>query len=269
MQSDRDRIGAPERLDVPFELKALTTLRTDEGAQVGVFEGLASTFGAPDLVGDIIEPGAFRASLDRPRTVKMLWQHDPRAPIGVWDRIAETATGLTVKGRLVLDVQQAREALALLRAGAVDALSIGFSVPKGGWSVDREKAVRRLSRIDLWEISVVTFPANPDARIARVKGRAAHGALPSEREFERFLTRDAGFSRSQARIIVGSGYKALKSGALTRGPSGAKRDAGRGPARGDLEGLAARIRRVAALIADSTEKNDSHPPAQLPVRNAR
>ena len=95
MQTIRDRVGAPECLDVPFELKALSTLRTDDGAELGVFEGLASTFGAPDLAGDVIEPGAFRASLERPRGVKMLWQHDPRAPIGVWDRIAETAAGLS------------------------------------------------------------------------------------------------------------------------------------------------------------------------------
>ena len=182
MQTIRDRIGAPECLDVPFELKALSTLRTDDGAELGVFEGLASTFGAPDLSGDVIEPGAFRASLQRPRGVKMLWQHDPRAPIGVWDRIAETGAGLSVKGRLVLDVQQAREALALLRAGALDALSIGFSVPKGGWTFDRDTAVRRLNRIDLWEISVVTFPANPEARIARVKERTVPGGLPTERE---------------------------------------------------------------------------------------
>ncbi len=239
--ADRSAAGAPERLDVPFELKSLATRRMDDGLEVGVFEGLASTFGTPDRTGDVIEPGAFRDSLTRARRVKMLWQHDPRAPIGIWEQIAETPAGLTVKGRLVLEVQQAREALALLRAGAVDALSIGFSVPRAGASFDREKSLRRLTQIDLWEVSIVTFPANPDARVARVKawnGAGTGRRLPSEREFERYLTRDAGFTRSQARTIVGSGYKALMP----------RRDAGRDSAK-DLEDLAARLRRVAGLVA--------------------
>jgi len=234
MEPDLNRDYALERLDLPFELKSIATLRQDDGAEVGVFEGLASTFGNPDLVGDVIAPGAFRSSLVRPERIKMLWQHDARAPIGIWERIVETTAGLAVKGRLVLEVQQAREALALLRAGAVDALSIGFSVPEGGAAFEqREKAVRRITKVDLWEISVVTFPANPKARISRVKAGPGDAALPSEREFERYLMRDAGFSRSQARTILGSGYKALLS----------KRDAGDG-----LDDLAARLRRAAALM---------------------
>ena len=234
MEPDGIRDRAPERLDLPFELKSVATLRQDDGAEVGVFEGLASTFGNRDRVGDVIAPGAFRASLARPERIKMLWQHDSRAPIGIWEQLAETAHGLAVKGRLVLEVQRAREALALLRAGAVDALSIGFSVPKNGATLEHDKSQRRITAVDLWEISVVTFPANPHARISRVKTREGAAALPSEREFERSLMRDAGFSRSQARTILGSGYKALLS----------KQDAG-----GGLDDLAARIRRVAALIA--------------------
>ena len=250
-----DRLGAPECLDVPFELKSLATRRLEGGAEEGVFEGLASTFGARDRAGDVIVPGAFRDSLARARRIKMLWQHDPRAPIGVWERIAETPAGLAVKGRLVLEVQRAREALALLRAGAVDALSIGFSVPKAGASFDRKLALRRLSRIDLWEVSIVTFPANPEARVARVKSyiRAGADRLPSEREFERYLTREAGFSRSQARTIVGSGYKALVTGGHRSG-----RDAG--PESGkDLEDLAARLRRVAGLLAAGSPASPQGP----------
>ncbi len=234
MEADGIRDRAPERLDLPFELKSVATLRQDDGAEVGLFEGLASTFGDRDMVGDIIAPGAFRASLARPERIKMLWQHDARAPIGTWEHLVETAAGLAVKGRLVLEVQRAREALALLRAGAVDALSIGFSVPKNGAILEHDTSQRRITAVDLWEISVVTFPANPKARVSRVKTRDGAAALPSEREFERTLMRDAGFSRSQARAILGSGYKALLS----------KRDAG-----GGLDDLAARIRRVAALIA--------------------
>lgn len=255
MPADFDRPGAPERLDVPFELKSLAMRETGNGAQEGVFEGLASTFGSRDRAGDVIAPGAFRDCLARPHRIKMLWQHDPRAPIGVWDRLAETPAGLAVKGRLVLEVQRAREALALLRAGAVDALSIGFSVPKAGASFDRKLAVRRLNRIDLWEVSIVTFPANPEARVARIKAQLDGGGrrLPSEREFERYLTRDAGFSRSQARTIIGFGYKALVSGAARSG-----RDAG--PESGkDLEDLAARLRRAAGLLAAGSPASPQGP----------
>ncbi len=233
MEPQPKSVGAPERLDVPFELKMVETVTQDDGAEVGVFEGLASTFGNRDMMDDVVEPGAFAASIARPERIKMLWQHDARAPIGTWERLRESAAGLEVKGRLVLEVQQAREALALLKAGAVDALSIGFSVPGGGADFDRERGLRRIKAIELWEISVVTFPANPKARVARIKAGPG-GRLPTEREFERLLMRDAGFSRSQARMVLTSGYKALLS----------RQDAG-----GGLDEVAARIRRVAALVA--------------------
>ena len=158
MEPQREPVGAPERLDVPFELKTIQTLTGDDGVEVGVFEGLASTFGNQDMVGDVVEPGAFAATIARPGRIKMLWQHDARAPIGVWEDIRETAAGLEVKGRLVLQVQRAREALALLKAGAVDALSIGFSVMRGGAEFDRERGLRRIKAVELWEISVVPFP---------------------------------------------------------------------------------------------------------------
>jgi len=229
MEPQREPVGAPERLDVPFELKTIQTLTGDDGVEVGVFEGLASTFGNQDMVGDVVEPGAFAATIARPGRIKMLWQHDARAPIGVWEDIRETAAGLEVKGRLVLQVQRAREALALLKAGAVDALSIGFSVMRGGADFDRERGLRRIKAVELWEISVVTFPANPAARVDRIKARARAGGLPTEREFERLLMRDAGLSRSQARTVLTSGYKALLS----------TRDAG-----GGLDELVASIQRV-------------------------
>ena len=233
MEPQDQPLGAPEHLDVPFELKTIETVTQDDGAEVGVFEGLASTFGNRDMMGDLVEPGAFGGALARPGA------HDTRAPIGVWERIRETAAGLDVKGRLVLDVQQAREAFALLKAGAVDALSIGFSVRRGGAEFDRERSLRRIKAIDLWEISVVTFPANPKARVARIKaadpGASGGGpGLPTEREFERLLTRDAGLSRSQARTVLSSGYQAL----LTT------RDAG-----GGLDDLVASVKRVTTRMA--------------------
>ncbi|MEM8870620.1 MAG: HK97 family phage prohead protease [Pseudomonadota bacterium] len=125
-------------------------------------EGYASLFGTRDQGGDTVERGAYGASLGARRgKVKMLWQHDPTRPIGVWDEIREDSKGLYVKGRILSEVQDGREALALLEAGAIDGLSIGYR------TVRAEKAGkgRKLLEIDLWEVSVVTFPMLPEARV--------------------------------------------------------------------------------------------------------
>lgn len=147
---------------------ALATIEPD-----GSFEGYAALFGRVDLGRDLILPGAFARSLAERGTsgVRMLFQHDPAEPIGTWLSLREDAVGLHVRGRLTLDVARAREVLALMRAGAIDGLSIGFRTVEG--RTDPRSRVRRLSRIDLWEVSVVTFPMQPDARIAGVKRAAS------------------------------------------------------------------------------------------------
>ena len=131
-----------------------------------VVEGYASLFGRVDMGRDRVAPGAFRRSLARRGAggVKLLWQHDPGRPIGRWTEIAEDGVGLRVRGRLLPEVAQGREALALIRAGALDGLSIGFRTVRAR----REPAtgVRELVEIDLWEISLVTFPQMPGARLA-------------------------------------------------------------------------------------------------------
>jgi len=131
-----------------------------------VIEGYASIFGAADQGGDIVERSAYRRSLEAlkfaGRRVKMLWQHDPREPIGVWDEIREDAKGLWVKGRLLDTVARGQEAAALIEAGAIDGLSIGYRTLK---STRDEMGCRRLAELDLWEVSVVTFPMLPQARL--------------------------------------------------------------------------------------------------------
>ena len=134
-----------------------------EGAEIA---GYASLFGAADQGGDVVQKGAYGASLKRlagaKSGVKMLWQHDPTRPIGVWDEVREDGRGLYVKGRLLLEVQAAREAQALLQAGAIDGLSIGYRTLRS------EKAAggqRLLHEIELWEVSLVTFPMLPQARV--------------------------------------------------------------------------------------------------------
>ena len=128
-----------------------------------VISGYASLFGKPDQGGDTVEVGAYAASLAKGRKIKMLWQHDPAQPIGVWDEVREDARGLWVKGRLLTDVARGREAASLIGAGAIDGLSIGYRTVKARKD---DKGGRILSELELWEVSLVTFPMLPDARVA-------------------------------------------------------------------------------------------------------
>jgi len=129
-------------------------------------EGYASLFGACDQGNDIVQRGAYAQSLrrlaDDGRRVKMLWQHDPTEPIGIWDEVREDAHGLYVKGRLLNDVARAREASALIEAGAIDGLSIGYKTLR---ATKDGQGRRLLSEVELWEVSLVTFPMLPEARV--------------------------------------------------------------------------------------------------------
>ena len=192
--------------------KKFATCEFKRIASNGAFEGYASLFGVEDLGHDIVEPGAFRHCLATKNIsdIKLLFQHDPSEPIGVWEHIAEDAHGLHVRGRLLPSVARAREVHDLMKAGAVNGLSIGFKTIHG--ARDRTTGVRRLSKIDLWEISIVTFPMQPDARVSQVKTfgkRGVAGPLPTLRDIERTLTQDAGLSRTQARALLRSGYPGL------------------------------------------------------------
>lgn len=131
-----------------------------------LIEGYASYFGLCDQGGDVVEPGAYAQSLSAisqaGRSVKMLWQHDPAQPIGVWDEVREDAKGLYVKGRILTDVTKGAEAVSLIEAGAIDGLSIGYRTLK---ATKNTKGQRLLSELELWEVSLVTFPMLPEARI--------------------------------------------------------------------------------------------------------
>lgn len=144
-------------------------LRIAEAADDTVeITGYASLFGRPDQGGDVVRPGAYAASLkDRAAlgsSVKMLWQHDPAQPIGVWDEITEDSRGLHVKGRILTRTHKGAEAAALIAAGALDGLSIGYRTRK---SSPRPGGGRELCEVDLWEVSLVTFPMLPSARLNR------------------------------------------------------------------------------------------------------
>lgn len=202
----------------------------------GTFEGYASLFGAEDMGRDVVERGAFAESLRAKGAagIKMLFQHDPAEPIGVWEEIREDARGLYVRGRLMTAVSKAREVLALMRAGALDGLSIGFKAQKT--QRDARNGVRRILKVDLWEISVVTFPMLPQARIAAVKMSPFRENAPTERNLERWLTQDAGFSRSEARALMRDGLQGLRTMRACRVLSG------------EDAAMAARLRKVTAAL---------------------
>jgi HK97 family phage prohead protease len=182
---------------IPLDSKAVS--------DAGVIEGYASVFGNVDSYGEIVEPGAFADSLVKNqrsgRKVKMLYQHDPHQPIGIWEDLAEDGKGLWVKGRLLVDESpKAREVHGLLKAGALDGLSIGYrtieSKPKDG-----KAGVISLTKLDLLENSIVTFAANERARVEVVKSILDAGALPTVREFEGAL-RELGLSKAKAAAIA-------------------------------------------------------------------
>ena len=195
-----------DRVVVPFEVKSLSD------GDSRAFEGYGSVFGVLDSYSDIVAPGAFKRSLKDAKSAKrlpaLLWQHDPSAPIGVYEDMREDDTGLYVKGRLS-DTQLGREAYTLLKDGALSGLSIGFTTRKS--KLDNETGVRTLTDVQLWETSLVTFPANDAARVIGVK----HGGeLPTEREFERWLRREAGFTEAEAKTIIAKGYRQVRREAM-------------------------------------------------------
>jgi hypothetical protein len=147
----------------------------------GIVEGYASLFGEVDQARDMVMPGAFAMTLRTRgvRRIPMLFQHDPAEPIGVWLDLHEDSRGLFARGRLIPDVTRAREVLALVRAGAIDGLSIGFRTASA--RVDPKTRIRKVAGVDLWEISIVTFPLLNGARVMAVKGDRAGSNTPMRR----------------------------------------------------------------------------------------
>ena len=188
-------------IERPFEVKAVQ--------EDGVFEGFGSVFGNVDSYKEVVAPGAFAETLSQwkssGRLPPVLWQHRSGEPIGPYIEMIEQPIGLWVKGQLLVDdVVRAKEARALMRAKAVNGLSIGFVTRED--SYDRVTGIRTLKKVDLWEVSVVTFPANPMAQISSVK--SAIDAIETLSDAETYL-RDVGrFSKAQATAFT-SRFKSL------------------------------------------------------------
>ena len=170
--------------------------------------GYGAVFGNTDSAGDIIVPGAFSESI-KGRKPKMLWQHDPSQPIGVWDEMREDNNGLYMKGRISKKAAKGAEIAALVGMSAIEGLSIGYRTQE--YEMDMDAGARKLTKLDLWETSVVTFPANELANIYAMKTDQI-----GKREIERAF-KEMGFSGTEA--------KAMSAGAWDR-REGVLREAG-------------------------------------------
>ena len=186
-----------ESIEIKSSIKAYND--EDEDKNYGTFEGYGSVFGNKDLGNDVIEAGAFAKSLKRrkPQNVKLLYQHKSDMPIGVFDEIREDDHGLVVKGRLALKTQAGAEAYELLKMGALDGLSIGFRVNPKEVSYDKRGNKRIIKEVDLMEVSLVTFPMNPQATVRSVKGEEI-----SIREWENGMRDAFSLSRSEAKMAA-------------------------------------------------------------------
>lgn len=189
----------------------------DDGAQAMSFTGYGAVFGNVDSYGDVIEAGAFSKFLADVKAGNQPWpamlsQHggwqmsaEDMTPIGVWTDFAEDGHGLKVTGQLA-DTPRGLEMYKLMKMSprpAIDGMSIGYIAKEWEPRSKPEDPKRKLKRIDLIEVSIVTRPANGKARVESVKNDW------TERDFERLLTRDAGLSRSDALVVINQGFKSL------------------------------------------------------------
>lgn len=192
-----------EHKTFPFELKAVE--------KTGEFAGYLSVFNVVDAYRDIVVPGAFAETLaewnTKGRLPPVLWQHRSGEPIGPFTKMHEDKKGLYVEGRLLVDdLQRAKEAHVLMEHKVVSGMSIGFETIGEEW--DKDTRTRKLTKVKLWEGSIVTFPANEHAQVEAVKSALGGGGLPDVRTFEAFL-REAGFSKTQSAAIANRGLAYL------------------------------------------------------------
>ncbi len=177
-----------KHFDAEFKIKGV--------ADDGTFSGYGSVFNVVDAYKEIVAPGAFAETLQS-RQPALLWQHRSGEPIGVYTSVKEDAVGLHLEGRLALKTARGAEAYELLKMQAINGLSIGFVTREE--SYDRVTGINTLKKVDLWEVSLVTFPANDAARVTDVKSL---DALKTLKDCENFLREAGGFSKSQALAIV-------------------------------------------------------------------
>ena len=222
----------------PYRETKFAPVRIENVSQTGRFSGYASIFGEVDMGNDVVAQGAFAKFLGKhnPSDIRMLFQHNPDEPVGIWEDIKEDSRGLYVTGVLSTATNRGRELIDLMRQGAIDGLSIGFKTVRS--RQNKNSKIRTILEADLWEISIVTFPMQTNARVEAIKHIDTSGRLPTTRQFERWLTRDVGLSRSEAKTVIACGFTQLTG----------KRDA----ARRTTKGLTNSIRQATQLMAANT-----------------
>jgi len=189
-------------LDLECEYKEMET--EDDGS----FEGYASVFNNKDLGNDVIRQGAFTKSISgrKASSIKLLYQHKTDEPIGVIDSLEEDKRGLKISGRLAMGTQKGREVFELMKMGALDSMSIGYRLQPDGYKYDDKNKRRVIKEVDLMEVSMVTFPMNPKAKVTKVKL-----AEMDAREIEAYL-RDVGvMSTAVAKQTANILYKSYQN----------------------------------------------------------
>lgn len=188
-----------DTLDFECDYKGIET------EEDGSFEGYASVFNNKDLGNDVIKQGAFTKSIydKKPRQIKLLYQHKTDEPIGVIDSLMEDKRGLKIKGRLAMATQKGREVYELMKMGALDSMSIGYKLSPDDYKYSEKQKKRTITNLDLMEVSMVTFPMNPRAKITKVKL-----AEMNVRELEKYLC-DVGMSNSVAKQSANILYKSF------------------------------------------------------------
>lgn len=181
------------------------SLSLEAAAQDGTFSGYASIFNTVDQGKDIVMPTAFDGAFaEGARKPKMLWQHNPQQPCGVWTMLSKDARGLKVSGKLLLDSIYGKEAYSLLQGGAVDGLSIGYKTEEYDFQELGGESVRRILKATLWEVSIVTFPMNTETLVTDVK------QLQGPRDVEQLL-RKAGVPGNFAKLVAIHGFDEAKA----------------------------------------------------------
>lgn len=206
-------------LDIPFKIKAVS--------EDGLFSGYGSVFNVVDSYKEVVAPGAFTETLQG-RMPSLLWQHRSGEPVGVYTAVREDNIGLYVEGKLALKTARGAEAYELLKMGAISGLSIGFITRED--SYDKVSGIRTLKKVDLWEVSLVTFPANDAARISAVKSIEE---IKTMRDAETVLREAYGLDRIEAKTLL----------ARLRDVAGSRDAEGEKKAAIDLMGLMSRIQK--------------------------
>jgi HK97 family phage prohead protease len=212
MEFYMSRKDAGEPLEIKFA--AIEVKRESESDEYLTISGYGAVFGNVDNGGDIVVQGAFKECISSGRKVKMLWQHDPSQPIGVWDEMREDENGLYMKGRISKKAAKGAEVAELVNMGAIEGLSIGYRTQE--YEMDVDKGYRKLTKVDLWETSVVTFPMNEMANIYDMKSVDDMSDAEIKRHIEKAL---------KAIKVSGTEAKAMASAAM-KGRDDVLRDAG-------------------------------------------